>query len=74
MSYIDVRTADGRLLFRFDPDRLLVAIRARGEDHVVDLTLFPPSQPQAAVVEYDPLANLSMNPSRTLVQDKRSML
>ena len=31
MMYIDVRGPDGRLLFRFDPERMLVEIVARGQ-------------------------------------------
>ena len=59
MSYLDIRDANGRLLFRYDPERSLVAIRARGELHVVDLILYPADEPQSAIVEYDPLAGLA---------------
>jgi hypothetical protein len=56
MAYIDVRGPDGRLLFRFDPERLLVEIVARGQVYTVDLTAYLPQV--AAFIEIDPLAGL----------------
>lgn len=44
--YQDVRGPDGRLLFRFDPDRDLVEIRDRGQTYVIDLSQH---RPQAAI-------------------------
>ncbi len=44
--YRDVRGPDGRLLFRFDPDRDLVEIRDRGQTYVIDLS---PLRPRAAI-------------------------
>ena len=38
LSYVNVRGAGGRLLFRYDPDRSLVEIRVRGVTEVIDLT------------------------------------
>jgi len=40
MGYYDVRGPDGRLLFRFDPDRLLVETSVKGTIYTVDLTHF----------------------------------
>lgn len=40
--YQDVRGPDGRLLFRFDPDRDLVEIRDRGQTYVIDLSQHRP--------------------------------
>ena len=40
MSYVDVRGANGRFLFKFDPERLLVRMKIRGVVHIVDLTEF----------------------------------
>lgn len=56
--YIDVRGPDGRLLFRFDPERLLVEIVARGQVYTVDLTAYLPQV--AAIIEIDPLAGLQL--------------
>lgn len=46
--YRDVRGPDGRLLFRFDPDRDLVEIRDRGQTYVIDLSPLRPQSPPAA--------------------------
>lgn len=54
MSYIDVRGADGRLLFRYDPARGLVEMRVKGELHVVDLTVYAVEQ-AAVVAPTDPV-------------------
>lgn len=56
MSYQDVRGPDGRKLFRFDPDRMLIEIVRRDVTYVVDLTQFQSQRP--AVIEIDPLADL----------------
>lgn len=56
-GYQDVRGPDGRLLFRFDPDRLLVEIAVRGTVYVVDLTLYLAQVAQ--IVEIDPLVGLN---------------
>lgn len=56
-GYQDVRGPDGRLLFRFDPERLLVEIVARGQVYVVDLTIYLVQV--AAIIEIDPLAGLN---------------
>lgn len=56
-GYQDVRGPDGRLLFRFDPERLVVEIVVRGTTYVVDLTVYMAHV--AAVIEIDPLAGLS---------------
>ena len=53
MSYQDVRGADGRLLFRFDPERMLVEVVVRRQLYIVDLTTY--METTAAVVEFDPL-------------------
>jgi hypothetical protein len=53
MAYTDVRGPDGRLLFRFDPERLLVEIVARSIVYVVDLTAYLTET--AAIVEIEPL-------------------
>lgn len=55
MTYRDVRGPDGRLLFRFDPDRDLIEIRDRGQMYTIDLSQY---RPQAAVIEIDPPAGL----------------
>ena len=60
MSYQDVRGPDGRLLFRYDPDRLLIEMRVKGESYIVDLTQYQPTSPTATVVNFDPLSTLSM--------------
>lgn len=56
MAYTDVRGPDGRLLFRFDPDRMLIEIVSRGAVYVVDLTQYVPVEP--VFVDIDPLAGL----------------
>jgi len=56
-GYQDVRGPDGRLLFRFDPERLLVEIAVRGTVYVVDLTVYLAQV--AAIVEIDPLAGVN---------------
>ena len=56
-GYQDVRGPDGRLLFRFDPERLLVEIAVKGTVYVVDLTLYLAQV--AAIIEIDPLAGLN---------------
>lgn len=38
--WVDVRSSEGRLLFRYDPTRDLVAIRERGADHTIDLRAY----------------------------------
>lgn len=53
MTYRDVRGPDGRMLFRFDPDRDLIEIRDRGQMYTIDLSQY---RPQAAVIEIDPPA------------------
>lgn len=55
MTYRDVRGPDGRMLFRFDPDRDLIEIRDRGQMYTIDLSQY---RPQAAVIEIDPPAVL----------------
>lgn len=55
--YQDVRGPDGRLLFRFDPERLLIEIAVKGTVYVVDLTLYMAQV--AAVIEIDPLAGVN---------------
>ncbi len=50
--YQDVRGPDGRLLFRFDPERLLVEIVAKGKPYLVDLTAY--MDETAAIVEIEP--------------------
>lgn len=57
MAYVDVRGPDGRLLFKYDPDRMLVEIVSRGVSYVVDLTQYVPIEP--VFVDIDPLAGLS---------------
>lgn len=56
-GYQDVRGPDGRLLFRFDPERLLVEIAVRGVVYVVDLTIYLAQV--AAIIEIDPLAGVN---------------
>lgn len=73
MSYLDVRGPDGRLLFKYDPDRLLVEIRVRGVDLVVDLTQYQPTSPTPAVVNFDPLSTLSMG-NLGVANEESSML
>jgi hypothetical protein len=41
--WIDVRSPDGKLLFRYDPDRDLVEWAARGRKIVVDLNAYKDS-------------------------------
>lgn len=48
-----MRGADGRLLFRFDPERMLVEVVVRRQPYIVDLTAY--METTAAVVEFDPL-------------------
>ena len=55
--YTDVRGPDGRLLFRFDPERMLVEIVARGQVYTVDLTVYLAQV--AAIIEIDPLARVN---------------
>ena len=55
--YIDVRGPDGRLLFRFDPERMLVEIVARGQTYTVDLTIYLATV--AAIIDIDPLAGVN---------------
>lgn len=38
-TYIDVRYPDGRLAFRYDPQRGVVELQKRGEKHYFDLTM-----------------------------------
>ena len=65
-GYQDVRGPDGRLLFKFDPERLLVEIVVKGTVYVVDLTLYLAQI--AAVIEIDPLAGLNgLTPGRQLM-------
>ena len=56
--YTDVRGPDGRLLFRFDPERMLVEIVARGQVYTVDLTVYLAQV--AAIIEIDPLAGMGL--------------
>ena len=56
--YIDVRGPDGRLLFRFDPERMLVEIVARGQVYTVDLTVYLAQV--ASIIEIDPLAGMGL--------------
>ncbi len=42
--YQDVRGPDGRLLFRFDPERDLVELVQRGVAYVVDLARYRPPE------------------------------
>ena len=64
--YTDVRGPDGRLLFKFDPERLLVEIVVKGTTYVVDLTLYLAQI--AAVIEIDPLAGLNgLTPGRQMM-------
>lgn len=64
--YTDVRGPDGRLLFKFDPERLLVEIVVKGTVYVVDLTLYLAQI--AAVIEIDPLAGLNgLTPGRQMM-------
>lgn len=58
MAYTDVRGPDGRLLFRFDPERLLVEIVVKGQTYMVDLTAYLPQV--AAIIEIDPLAGMGL--------------
>lgn len=55
MSYVDVRGPDGHLLFRYDPDRLVVEVRRQGVAYVIDLMQYAP-QERPAVVETDPMS------------------
>lgn len=65
-GYQDVRGPDGRLLFKFDPERLLVEIVVKGTTYVVDLTLYLAQI--AAVIEIDPLAGPNgLTPGRQLM-------
>lgn len=65
-GYQDVRGPDGRLLFKFDPERLLVEIVVKGTTYVVDLTLYLAQI--AAVIEIDPLAGLNgLTPGRQMM-------
>ncbi len=50
--YQDVRGPDGRLLFKFDPDRMVVEIVVKSTPYVVDLTTYMAET--AAFVEIDP--------------------
>lgn len=50
--YIDVRGPDGRLLFKFDPERLLVEIVARGLAYTIDLTAY--LNETAAIIDIEP--------------------
>lgn len=59
MSYQEVRGNDGRLLFRYDPDRQLVEIKVDGRLYVVDLTAYAPEREEPAVIENDPLKMLT---------------
>ena len=64
--YTDVRGPDGRLLFKFDPERLLVEIVVKGTTYIVDLTLYLAQI--AAVIEIDPLAGLNgLTPGRQMM-------
>ena len=56
--YTDVRGPDGRLLFRFDPERLLVEIVVKGQTYMVDLTAYLAQV--AAIIEIDPLAGMGL--------------
>ena len=40
MPFVDIRTDDGHLLFRFDPIRLLVEVKRRERKELVDLTKY----------------------------------
>lgn len=51
MTYRDVRGPDGRMLFRFDPDRDLIEIRDRGQMYTIDLSQY---RPQAVVFDSPP--------------------
>jgi len=51
--YQDVRGPDGRLLFRFDSDRLVVEIVIKSTRYVIDLTAYMANS--ASFVEIDPL-------------------
>lgn len=53
MAYIEVRGPDGRLLFKFDPERLLVEIVVKATPYTVDLTAYLAET--AAIVETEPL-------------------
>lgn len=59
MSYTDVRGPDGRKLFRFDPERMVVEIVVKGQVYVVDLTTYLALAQGATVIEVDPLAGLT---------------
>lgn len=52
-GWLDVRGPDGRLLFRFDPARMLVEILTRGQMYTIDLAAYFATT--AAVIETDPL-------------------
>jgi len=49
--WLDVRDAAGKLLFRYDPQRDLVQVGARGRVIIVDLSQFrePPGDKKAPV-------------------------
>lgn len=49
--YQDVRGPDGRLLFRIDPDRMVVEVVKRGAVYVVDLTVYLAAQAAVADIE-----------------------
>lgn len=55
MAYTDVRGPDGRLLFKFDPERLVIQVQLRGVMYTIDLTQYRPKLP--VVIETDPEAN-----------------
>ena len=52
-GYQDVRGPDGRLLFRFDPERMVIEIVVKGQVYTVDLTVYMATI--AAVIEIEPL-------------------
>lgn len=40
LTYVDVRNAEGKLLFRYDPVNGVVEIKTRGVTEVVDLSVY----------------------------------
>lgn len=56
-AYQDVRGPDGRLLFRFDPERMVVEIVVKGVTYTVDLTAYMAHV--AAIIDTDPLVGVN---------------
>ena len=44
-DFVDVRDADGKLLFRIDRERALIEIARRGRKTLIDLGAMPHKQP-----------------------------